>query len=84
MGLLDAGRVEHGNRIAVEEILSVQRLDVGRIGSRIAARRPRDAAPAAAEVAHLVVPAAMIAAELVNEQDRCTFARLLVVDACAL
>ncbi len=40
MGLLDAGGIEHRNRIAVEEILPVELLVVGRIGTRIAARAP--------------------------------------------
>ena len=56
----------------------------GAVGRRIAARAPGDAAPAAPEMAHLVVPAAVVAAELVDEQDGRAAAGLLVVDARAV
>ena len=84
VGLVDARRIEHGDGVTVEEVLAVEAFVCGRVGARIAARRPHDAAPAAAEMADLVVPAPVIAAELVDEQDGRALARLLEVDACAL
>ena len=82
--LLDLGRVEHGDGVALEELLPVQLL-VGRaVRGRIAARAPGDAAPAAPEVAHLVFPAAVVAGELMDEQDRRAATGFLVVDARAV
>src|SRR6185295_2587953 len=81
--LLDLGCVEHGDRIALEERLAVKLL-VGRaVRGWIAARSPGDAAPVAPEVAHLIFPAAVVAAELVDEQDRRAATGFLVVDARA-
>src|SRR5262249_26284861 len=71
--LLDAGHVEHGNGIALEERLAVESLLFRRVGAGIAARGPGDAAPATPEVAHLALPAAVVAAKLVDEEDRRAF-----------
>src|SRR5262249_4237935 len=80
MRLVDPGRIEHGDRITIEDILAVELFLLRAIRWRIAPRAPGERPPAAPEVAHLIIPAAAIAGELVDEEDGRAATGLLVVD----
>ena len=81
MRLVDLQMIQHRDHVVAEFLVAV---GVGRrrhVGRRIAARRIGDAAIAPREVAHLRLPGAPVAGELVHEQERRAAARLLVVQA---
>ena len=80
----DAERVEHAADVVARARLRVALEVLGHVGGRIAARVVGDAAVAAREVAHLRLPAAVVAGELVHEDDRRAAAGLLVVQLDAV
>jgi hypothetical protein len=81
---LDAERVEHAADVVPGAGLRVALEVLGHVGRRVAARVVRNAAVAARKVAHLRLPAAVVAAELVHEHDRRAAARLLEIELDAV
>ena len=81
---LDAERIEHAADVVPCARLRIT-LDVLRhVRRRVSAGVVGDAAVAAREMAQLRLPAAMVAAELVNEHDRRAGAGFLVVELYAV
>jgi hypothetical protein len=72
-------RGDVGNRV----LLPVQRRVVRHVGGRVAARRVGHATVLAREEADLLFPFTVVRTELVDEDDRKSGARLLVVQARA-
>ena len=79
--LVDLEMIHHGDHVVAEVLVAVGR-GIGRnVGGMIAAERERHAAIAPREVAHLRLPGAPVAGELVHEDERRAGARLLVMQA---
>src|SRR6185295_1886812 len=79
VSLVDPERIEHGTDIVARARLRISLEVLRHVGRRIAARVVGDAAVASREVTQLGLPAAVVAAELMNEHDRRAGAGLLVV-----
>ncbi|MHC2734447.1 hypothetical protein ACVMFA_000208 [Bradyrhizobium liaoningense] len=84
MRLLDLECVEHRDRIVSSNRLRIGFQAVRHVRRRIAARGVADAAMAPAEITQLRLPALVIAAELVDEEDRRSLARFLHVQLHAI
>src|SRR5215831_12476253 len=84
MGLLDLEPVEYTPDVLGRTLLRVRLDVVGHVRGRIAARVERDRAVPAREEARLQMPAAVVAGELVDEDQRQALARFLVVDVDAV
>ena len=82
--LVDAERVHHGDHVVAGDVLRVAGGIGGHVGGRIAALAVGDAAVLAAEVAHLRLPAAVVAGVFVHEHDRRSGADLLDVELGAV
>jgi hypothetical protein len=77
--LFDFQMVEYGDSVAHDMPVTV-RVRIGRnIGGCVAARRISDTAVTFAEFAELVLPASMVAGELVHEQYRRAVSNFFVV-----
>src|ERR1700758_2163050 len=70
VGLFDVQAIEHSDRIVRRNRLRIGLDTLRYVRRRIAARGVGDAAMAAAEKAQLRLPARMVAAELMDEEDR--------------
>jgi hypothetical protein len=81
---LQAERIEHTSDVVARPRLRVALEILGDLRWRIAARVVGDAAVATREEAHLRLPAAMVAAELVHEHDRGAATRFLVIELDAV
>ena len=78
--LIDAERIHHGDHIVAGDLLRVT-AGIGRhVGRRIAALAVADAAMLPAKVAHLRLPAAVIAGIFMDEHDRCAGADRLHIE----
>ena len=82
--LVDPESVEHGADVVAGARLRIVRDLGGNVGGRIAARVVGDASVAPREMAHLRLVAAMVAGELVDEDDRQALAGLFVVELHAI
>src|SRR5215471_6393647 len=77
---VDLQVIEHGDRVSHDVHVGVSRWVARHVGRSVAARRVGDAAIAPAELAQLRFPAAMVAGELVYEQNRRALTDLLVIE----
>ena len=80
----DAQAVQHGHRVGGGDGLGVAREVAGHVGGRVAAGGVDDAAVAAGEETQLRLPARMVAAELMDEQNGRAFAHLFHVQPGAV
>ena len=76
--------IEYGDRIVGRSVLAVRGGVLRHVGRWVAAGTVGDAAKTPREVPHLVRPRAVVAGELVHEDDRRTAAALFVVKAYAV
>ncbi len=84
VGPIDPQVVEHGDGVVARVDLRIARAVFRHIGRRKTARVVGDAAEIAREKAHLRLPAAMIAGELVDEDERRAAAGFLVMEPGAV
>jgi hypothetical protein len=80
MRAFDLEVIQHRDRVVARVVLRVALRVVRNVRGRKPARGIADAAEVAREEAHLRLPAAMVAGELVDEDHRVTAARFLVVE----
>jgi hypothetical protein len=80
----DLQSVEHGNGVGGGDVVAIGGRVVGNVGGRIAARRHDDTAVGPGKMRYLRRPAAVVAGELVEEQDRMAGAPLLDVELRAV
>ena len=80
MRAVDLQMIEHRNRVSHDVHVAVSRRIARHVGRFVSARRVGDAAIALAELAQLRFPAAMVAGELVHEQNRHALADLFVIE----
>ena len=81
MSLIDAGRIENCYYVTGQQILTIGVIADRDVGGRVTSRRRCDTVPTASEMAHLIIPAACVTGEFMNENDRSTFSRLFKVEA---
>ena len=79
--LVDLEMIHHGDHVVAEVLVAVGRRIGRNVGGMIAAERERHAAIAPREVAHLRLPGAPVAGELVHEDERRAGAGFLVMQA---
>ncbi len=84
VGFVDAKRIHQCDDIGTGEILAIARRIVGNVRRRIAALTERDAAMRAAEVAHLRLPGAIVTGKFMDEDNRRSRARFLVIQIHAV
>ena len=80
MRFLDFEVIEDGERVVVEMPEAVDFRQGRHVGGRIAARGIGDATMAAREIAHLRLPVGVVGRKFMQEQDRCSAARLLEIE----
>ena len=84
MGLVDPEMVQHRGNVVRRPRLRIVSHGVGHVRWRISPRGIGDGAIALAEMPHLRLPGAMVAGELMHEDDRCARAGLFVMQANAV
>jgi hypothetical protein len=82
--LVDLQAVEDAADVVTGARLGIAGRVLRHLGGRPASRIEGDATVAPREIAHLRLPAAIVAGELVHEDDRRTAARLLVIELDAV
>jgi hypothetical protein len=84
VGSFYAERVNQRDNVGSSNVLTVTSRIVGNIRRRIAALAERDAAMGARKAAHLRLPGAIVACELMNEDDGRASARFFVMETYAV